>query len=187
MELSMHNLLEGNPADRRAVVPQIFLHRADMLQALGKNVLVSRYAEFHRLGAFLSRYTQEPVGIVLGASLLEELFEEKWYADLDGGLLESCGRLFKNAVRLYVYPEVSYVSGRLRTAVEIDVAPHLRKLFEYLLENHFIVPLVACLGSGLKFSGTQIRLMIELGDPRWRDLVPPPVVEAMAATSCKVM
>ncbi|MGI8602256.1 MAG: TonB-dependent receptor [Verrucomicrobiales bacterium] len=187
MELSMNNLLETEGSGGSTVTPQIFLHRADMLQALGKNVLVSRYAEFHRLGAFLSRYTQKPVGIVLSVSLLAELFEEKWYANLEGGLLESFGRLFKNAVRLYVYPELHPGTGQLRSAAEVEVAPHLRKLFEYLLENRFIVPLLACHEEGLQFSGPDIRAMIAKGDPRWTQLVPAEVVQAMTAAQCALV
>ncbi len=175
MELSMHNLLEGTGD----VNKQSFLLRADMLQALGKNVLVSRFPEFHRLGAFLSRYTKEPIGIVLGRSLLEELFQEKWYDDLDGGLLEGLGRLFKNRLRLCVYPEMDRESGQLRSAPEAVVAPHLRKLFEHLMDNAFILPLIGCEGPGVRFSGPEIRAMLEAGDPRWKDLVPGEVVTAL--------
>lgn len=176
MELSMHNLLEGDGG----VDKESFLIRADILQALGENVLVSRFPEFHRLGAFLSRYTKEPIGIVLSRSLLEELFDEKWYASLDGGLLESLGRLFKNELRLYVYPEIDRATGELRTAAEAVIEPHLRKLFEHLLDNRYIVPIPCRDTPGLRYSGPDIRAMIEKDDPLWRTLVPDPVIQAVA-------
>src|SRR5690606_24384288 len=59
-EITMHNLLRGNQID-----PVDFIDRADALQALGKTVLVSRFAEFHRLAAFLNRCTNKPLGIIL--------------------------------------------------------------------------------------------------------------------------
>jgi hypothetical protein len=43
----------------------------------------------HRYGCFPSVY---------------ELFAEKHYADLPGGILENFGRLFKNDLKIYVYP-----------------------------------------------------------------------------------
>ena len=33
-----------------------------------------------------------------------ELFAEKYYADLPGGILENFGRFFKNDLKIYVYP-----------------------------------------------------------------------------------
>jgi hypothetical protein len=180
MELSMHNLLEDSEKGRSpdALVDKAsFLARADMLQALGENVLVSRFPEFHRLGAFLSRYTKEPIGIVLSRALLEELFEEKWYAQLDGGLLESLGRLFKNELRLYVYPGLDPVTGKRRSADQATIAPHLRKLFEHLLDNGFIIPIKPGAGLDLRFSGTDIRAMIAAGDAQWKTLVPDVVAD----------
>jgi hypothetical protein len=147
-----------------------------MLQALGENVLVSRFPEFHRLGAFLSRYTKEPIGIVLSRVLLEELFEEKWYVQLDGGLLESLGRLFKNELRLYAYPGLDPATGERRAADQAEIAPHLRKLFEHLLDNRYIIPIRPTDGLDLRYSGTDIRAMIAAGNPQWKQLVPEEVV-----------
>lgn len=94
-EISMHNLLRDRGMD-----PVDFLDRADALQSLGKTVLLSRCAEFHRIAAFLHRYTSKPIGILLSIGLLNELFKPKWSESLAGGLLESFGRLFKKGVTL---------------------------------------------------------------------------------------
>ena len=56
------------------------------------------------------------IGIVMGVPTLRELFEEKYYTDLEGGILESFGRLFKNALKLYVYPCRDSATGSLITA-----------------------------------------------------------------------
>ena len=44
------------------------------------------------------------IGVVMGINNLLEIFNEKYYENLDGGILESFGRMFKNSVKLYVYP-----------------------------------------------------------------------------------
>jgi len=43
----------------------------------------------------------------MGVPTLKELFEEKYYEELEGGILESFGRMFKNDLRLYVYPSLA--------------------------------------------------------------------------------
>ena len=93
------------PAPRRDTIDaQDFLDRVDILGALGKTVLISNYGEYHRLAAYLFRHTKKMIGMVMGVPTLREIFDEKYYADLDGGILESFGRLFKNDLKLYAYP-----------------------------------------------------------------------------------
>lgn len=116
-EISVDNLLRD-----RAVDPVDFLDRADALQSLGKTVLLSRCAEFHRIAAFLHRCTNKPVGIILSIGLLNELFKPKWSENLAGGLLESFGRLFKNGVTLHVFPWKNRKNGEFVTA-ENFIAP----------------------------------------------------------------
>ena len=66
-----------------------------MLAACGTTVLISNYFEFYRLGAYLARYSKQKIGIAMGAASLCELFDERYYCGLEGGILESFGRLFR--------------------------------------------------------------------------------------------
>ncbi len=173
MEFSMNNLF----AVRSELSHADFLARADVLQKLGKSVLISKFGAFHRLGTYLSRYTQEPVGLVLSVDVLEKLFQEKWYEDLPGGILENFGRLFKHALRLYVYPILDRDEGTLRTAQRAQVPDHLRSLFDYLLQNERILNTAPhATRAVLEFWTSDVRSMIEQGDPRWRSLVPAAIV-----------
>ena len=61
MEMTLKNLAFEGQIDHRD-----FLDRVDILSTLGKTVLVSNYAEFHRLAAYLFRYTKKKIGIALG-------------------------------------------------------------------------------------------------------------------------
>jgi hypothetical protein len=100
MELTMRNLLAGGTdIDRRD-----FLARAELLAACGMTVLISDYFEYHRLAAYLAWRTKERIGVVLGLPSVSELFDEKYYTQLPGGTLEGFGRLFKNDLKIYVYP-----------------------------------------------------------------------------------
>jgi hypothetical protein len=166
-EISMHNLLRGPGID-----PVDFLDRADALQALGKTVLVSNCAEFHRIAAFLNRCTTKSVGIVLSIGLLNELFKAKWSENLAGGLLESFGRLFKEGVTLHVFPWQNRKSGELVTADTFLAPENCRHLYQHFVENGRILGIDSGDESLLAFTGRDVFRMIAAGDDHWRGLVP---------------
>lgn len=166
-EISLHNLLRGETID-----PVDFIDRADALQALGKTVLLSSCAEFHRIAAFLNRYTAKPVGIVLSIGLLNELFKAKWSENLAGGLLESFGRLFKKGVSLQVFPWENRKTGELVTAETFRAPENCVHLYEHFVENGRIQG-VACGERGLlAYTSRDVCRMILAGDEGWRALVP---------------
>jgi hypothetical protein len=99
LELTMHNLLAEGELNLND-----FLARVDTLAALGHHVLISNYSEFFRLTDYFRRFSKKMVGIVLGINNLLEVFNEKYYESLAGGILEACGRLFKEGTKMYVYP-----------------------------------------------------------------------------------
>ena len=53
---------------------------------------------------------------------MQELFKEKHYTDLDGGILEGFGRLLKYDLKLYVYPTKDDKTGQLVTADTLKVS-----------------------------------------------------------------
>ena len=166
-EISMHNLLRGTGVD-----PVDFLDRSDALQSLGKTVLVSRCAEFHRIAAFLNRCTNKPVGIVLSIGLLNELFKAKWSGNLAGGLLESFGRLFKEGVTLQVFPWKNRKTGELVTADTFKAPENCVHLFRHFVENGRIQGIECGDESLLASTGRDVCRMILAGDERWKSLVP---------------
>ena len=172
-ELTMRNLLAGgDQIDRRD-----FLARADLLATCGMTVLISDYFEYYRLAAYISWRTKERVGIVLGAPSLIELFEEKYYTQLPGGILESFGRLFKNDLKIFVYPLKDAVSGELTTIQNLPVAPELRKLFGYLADRGSFVDLDNFKPAYLNIFSRDVLKKIAAGDESWKDMVPPSVAE----------
>jgi hypothetical protein len=167
MEMTLKNLTDAGVIDYKD-----FLDRVDLLGSLGKTVLISNYGEFYRLAAYLFRYTKKMIGIVMGVPTLKEIFEEKYYADLEGGILESFGRLFKNALKLYVYPFRDPVTGALITAENLRVAPNLRHLYAYMLENLFIQGLRGFNDQCLPILSRDVLAKMRKGDPSWEKMVP---------------
>ena len=128
MEITMRNLLAGGTdVDLRD-----FLARADVLAACGMTVLISDYFEYYRLAAYLAWHTKEHIGIVMGVpSLVRALRRE---------VLRPARRRHPRDLRPAVQerPEALRLSAAARTGDELktvdnlEVAPELRKLYDYL-------------------------------------------------------
>ncbi len=175
MEITMQNLAAAGAVDHAD-----FLERVEVLGKLGRNVLISKFGEYFRLGAYLSRGTNKMIGIAVGIPTLRDLFEEKYYSNLDGGILEGFGRLFKNAVKLYVYPTQA-ADGEIITIDNFPVAPHLRPLFDYLVLNGWIENLSGYKPENLSILSRDVLKLIQSGEDRWETMVPAPVCEAIKA------
>ena len=112
------------------------------------------------------------IGIVMGIPTLREIFDDKYYADLEGGILESFGRLFKNDLKLYAYPQLDRETDTLITADNLSVAPHLKHLYNYLTENHFIEALRDIDSSCLPITSRDVLARIKANDATWENMVP---------------
>lgn len=171
MEITMQNLLSSGHLDLRD-----FLDRVDMLGALGRTVLISNYGEFYRLVNFLTRYTAGPIGLPMGIPGLADIFDEKYYTMLDGGILEALGRLFKMNVRLYVYPFQS-PGGELVNCENFRVAPHLKHLYVHLRENGMIRTIKDFQPEYLKIHSPRVLELIQKSDASWESMVPAEVAK----------
>jgi hypothetical protein len=174
LEMTLRNLSTAGEIDHID-----FLDRVDTLGALGRTVLISNYGEFYRLASYLFRYTRQMIGIVMGVPTLRDIFEEKYYTDLDGGILESFGRLFKNDLKFYVYPWRDPASGDIVTAENLRVAPHLRHLYAYLYQNQLIEGLREIHEKHLSILSKEVLAKIDAGDQSWETMVPSQVAQVI--------
>ncbi|MFM8735786.1 MAG: TonB-dependent receptor [Pirellulales bacterium] len=170
LEITMNNL-----RDRGSAEDSDFLARVDLINAVGKMVLVSDLGAFHSLGEYLADRRVDATGLVLGVPLLRELFNDTHYRSLDGGILEAFGRLFTHGVRMYVYPTRDVITGAVVTADTMKVPPHLAHLFEHLRVNGLILGLPCDAAALRTYSSEDVRSRICSGDPTWRELVAPEV------------
>lgn len=172
MEMTLKNLTDGDKIDH-----QDFLDRVDILASLGKTVLISNFGEYHRLASYFFRYTKKMIGLAMGVPTLKEIFDEKYYADLAGGILESFGRMFKNDLKLFVYPLLDAKTGALINAANLRVAPNLRHLHAYLIENRFIEGLRDYDEKVLPVFSRDVLQKIRSGDSSWEEMVPAQVAQ----------
>jgi hypothetical protein len=197
MEITMNNLLAAGELDA-----QDFLSRVDLLGDIGFTVLISNYSEYFRLTSYFRRYTKEMIGVAMGVNNLIEIFNEKYYENLEGGILESFGRLFRHAVKLYIYPmrqeaydkylatgqtvtapgatgNHSFASSVLINAKNVQVVDHLRNLYNHLLENHYIDSIVGFDRDILHIFSRNVLRRIKENDPTWEQMVPAAVATAI--------
>ena len=133
-----------------------------------------------RLVAYLARYTQKPIGLPLGLVRLRDVLDEKFYTALPGGLMESLGQLFRNGVKLYVYPSLER-DGKIVTLENMEVAPRLRHLYAHLVENRLVENIRNYNPDCLPVYSGDVLQKIQAGDAAWEKLVPPPIVEVIKA------
>jgi hypothetical protein len=170
-ELTMANLRAGGDVvDRRD-----FLARADLLAACGMTVLISDYVAYHRLAAYLGWRTDGRIGMVMGVPSLIDLFDEANHADLPGGILESVGRLFKNDLRLFVYPMLR--DGEVTTVDTVRVAEELQPLYEFLARRRSFVGLDNYKPDYLPILSRDVLKRIPTDDATWESMVPAEVCE----------
>jgi len=170
MEMTLENLLADGQVDHAD-----FLARVDILGALGRTVLISRFREYYRLAAYLFRYTNRAIGLVMGVPSLIEILNEKYYTNLEGGILEALGRMFKGGLKLYVYPMIDEVSGKIVMATQIEVAPNLHSLFRYLIDNQYVQEITDYHPEYLRIHPPDVLAKLQTGDSRWERMVPPEV------------
>ena len=151
--------LSAAPLNPGAPAPEIpdLLRRIDGLLAQGSNVLLFRERQLYKMTALVNRYTKEPLRFVVGLSLLIRAFSDSYF-HLQGSRLEALSRLFAQNVRIYAYPmsgpdlqdtvkgfaptglEWSEANGWV-TAKQLQFAPPIGHLYEYLLASNFLLPM----------------------------------------------
>jgi hypothetical protein len=172
MEMTVRNLRSLG----EQIVRADFLARVDVLRTLGRMVMVTNYSRFHNVTTYLRRYTPERIGMVMGVPTLAQIFEEKHYADLAGGLLEALGRLLAGPVKLYIYPWRNTSTGEVVGAGSFAVPERLGHLYAYLRENGSIEGLEAAPGIDLSVMPRGVLALIQAGDPAWERFVPREVI-----------
>ena len=193
MEITMKNLLFRGELDA-----QDFLARVDLVADIGFTVLISNYSEYFRLSSYFRRYSKEMIGVAMGINNLLEVFNEKYYENLEGGILESFGQDFRNAVKLYIYPmrkeayerylldsrangapNDTLASRVLINAKNVRVVDHLSNLYAYLLENHFNDCIVGFDANILHILSRDVLKRIRDHDLTWEEMVPTSVAQAI--------
>jgi hypothetical protein len=163
------------------VGPEDFLARAEILHVLGIDVLISRFQPYYQLTDYLAGYTDRLIGIAVGLPTIRDILDEQYYAvpEPQGGALEAIGRLFKRAVKLYVYPTWDPVSGGIVTVDNAHLPRPGNHIRDFLLEVGCVEPLAGYEPKYLSIHTPDVLARLQRGDPSWEVMVLPAVAETI--------
>lgn len=167
----------NDPYGKDLMVPEEDLvTRVELLNELGYSVMISDYTRYFSLRAYFRQYTARQIGIVLGMVNIKEIFDEKKYVGVEGGILEGFGKLFPDNTRLFVYPELDD-HNNLRDFKDIEVVKNMRFLYQHLLENNFIAGIDCSDPALLKIYSRDVLSQIPDGRGSWESSLAPTTAE----------
>jgi hypothetical protein len=157
-----------------------FVDRAELLGLLGYTVMISNYLKHYKMVDYLASIAKEKrMGVILGVYNLHTIFDERYYDNLPGGLLEAFGRGFGHNVKLFVYPATNVDSGEIYSLSNIKIPAHLKGLLHYLVDNNKMESIEAFDPKLLHIMSDDVLSKIKAGSTSWEEDVPKEVTEAI--------
>lgn len=165
-EITLSNLLMEGDLDEAD-----FLQRADLLCSLGQTVMISNFQEYYKLTAYFSKYTTGKIALSMGVSSLLNIFEEKYYANLTGGILEALGKLFRNQMKIYLYP-MKNKEGDIIDSTNLKVDLHIKELYKFFKKNNQIIDIKNYESNGLEISSREVLKSLQANESGWESKLP---------------
>jgi hypothetical protein len=166
-EITLNNLKAEGSIDE-----QDFLDRAEILCSLGQTVLISNYQQYYKLVEYFTRYTAERLGLIMGVTNLRDLFDDRYYRDLKGGILEAFGILYSTDLKLYIYPYKPSDQEEILTSKKLKIHPRLKPLFDYLVFNRRIKDIETYDPDILHIFSREVLRKIRHGEGHWEADLP---------------
>lgn len=170
-EITLSNLRSDGEIDERD-----FLDRAELLCSLGKTVLISNFQEYYKVVEYFSNYTKERMGLAMGVNNLVEIFDEKYYRHLSGGILEAFGKLFYRDLKVYLYP-MEGENGEILNSQNLKVHPRMKELYKFFAYNGKVLDIKEFENENLKIFSREVLKMISKGKSGWENMLPPGIAD----------
>lgn len=170
-EITLSNLKAEGEIDERD-----FLDRAELLCSLGQTVMISNFQEYFKVVEYFSNYTKARMGLTMGVSNLVEIFDEKYYRHLSGGILEAFGKLFYRDLKVYLYP-MKDEEGNIIDSDNLKVHPRMKELYKFFKFNGKVVDITDFEEQNLEIFSRQVLKMISNGDSGWEEMLPDGIAE----------
>ena len=166
-EITLANLRSEGKINERD-----FLDRAELLCSLGQTVMITNFQEYYKLVDYFSEFTKARMGLAMGVYNLIQVFDEKYYRDLSGGVLEAFGKLFYKDLKIYLYPLKDLESGEVITSKSLKVHPRMKELYKYFKFNGRIADITKFDPELLEIFSRKAFKMIVDGKSGWEALEP---------------
>lgn len=165
-EITLSNLRSEGEIDERD-----FMDRAELLCSLGHTVMISNFQEYYKVVEYFSSYTKARMGLAMGVNNLVDIFDEKYYRHMSGGILEAFGKLFYRDLKVYLYPMIDE-NGETIDSQNLKVHPRMKELYKFFAYNGKVVDIVDFDKNHLKIFSRELLKMIHNGKPGWEKMLP---------------
>jgi len=166
-EITLSNLTSEGKINERD-----FLDRAELLCSLGQNVMITSFQQYFKLVEYFSEFTKERMALAMGAQNLIQIFDEKYYRNLSGGILEAFGKLFFKDLKLYMYPSHDPISKEYITSENLKVHPRMKELYKFFKNNGKVLDIKITDKDILDIFSRKVLKMIIKGEESWEQLLP---------------
>jgi hypothetical protein len=173
-EITLSNLKASGEIDE-----QDFMDRAELLCSLGYTVLISKFQEYFRLVEFFGNYTKAKIGLTMGVNNLVEIFDEKYYRHLSGGILEAFGKLFFKDLKVYLYPMKNPETGQIMTSNNIKVHPRMKELYKFFKYNGKVMDIIDYDPEIMHIFSRDVLKKIMNGEEGWEEMLPEGIAETI--------
>lgn len=156
-----------------------FLDRAELLCSLGQNVMITNFQEYYRLVEYFSEFTKARMALAMGVYNLIQIFDEKYYRHLSGGILEAFGKLFFKDLKVYLYPLKNHETGEFYTSENLKVHPRMKELYKFFKYNGKMLDIEDYNPEILDILSRKVLKMIVKGEEGWEDMLPEGIAETI--------
>ena len=170
-EITLSNLRSDGEIDERD-----FMDRAELLCSLGQTVMISNFQEYYKVVEYFSNYTKARMGLAMGVNNLVEIFDEKYYRHLSGGILEAFGKLFYRDLKVFLYP-MEDEDGTVLNSQNLKVHPRMKELYKFFAYNGKVTDITDFEKENLKIFSREVLKMITHGTTGWEKMLPEGIAE----------
>ena len=170
-EITLSNLTSQGEIDEKD-----FMDRAMLLCSLGHIVMISNFKEYYRLVDYLSQYTKKQMALAMGVNSFVEIFDENYYTDLSGGILEAFGKMFYNNLKVYLYP-MKDEKGAIVTSNNLKLHPRMKDFYKFFKYNGKVMDIFDFEAEYLDIFSREILKKIKNNEAGWDEHLPEGISE----------
>lgn len=174
-EITLSNLRSEGEIDEKD-----FMDRAELLCSLGQTVMISNFQEYYRVVEYFSEYTKARMGIAMGVPNLIDIFDEKYYRHLSGGILEAFGKLFFRDLKVFLYPMLDE-EGNVIDSENLKVHPRMKELYKFFKFNGKVIDITDVEKENLTIFSREVLKMIGNKENGWEKMLPEGIAEIIKA------
>jgi hypothetical protein len=119
------------------------------------------------------------MALAMGVYNLIQIFDEKYYRDLSGGILEAFGKLFYRDLKVYMYPYHDQESDDFINSDNLKVHPRMKELYKFFKNNGKLLDIKGFNKENLDIFSRTVLKMIMNGEKGWEAMLPEGIAETI--------